>query len=200
MCFCSTPAKRCVADWSNVVTCNRCVCFETSTRNSAKLEADSIAVGRLRNFARRSAIFNWAIDICYRAEAMSAEYARAVALKVLLFIFIGTLIFHFFIILGFIPSTIIWGGRIETVAQFYILESISIVLNFAFLVLTLWMSKSMKTPFSEVVVRRAFYVVGLIFLLNTLGNLLSDNLFERTFFTGLTLLISALSFLVARKT
>jgi len=122
---------------------------------------------------------------------------RKNALRILIVIFGAAIVFHIFVMTGLVASSIVWGGRIESQTQFYVLESISLILNLTFLVFCLIAAGFIKAPISEKFLRRSFFVIGVIFLANTMGNILSLNDFERTVFTGLTFILSILSFIVA---
>jgi hypothetical protein len=54
-----------------------------------------------------------------------------------------------------------------------------------------------KVKMNRLVIRLALWAMAALFLLNTLGNLLSTNEFEKLVFTPLTLLLSLFSFRLA---
>lgn len=117
---------------------------------------------------------------------------RPKALFTLAIIFSGALVFHFFVLAGVIPFEIVWGGRITEASQMIVFEAISISINSLFLWATLiergFFNYKFPARFSKII----FIVMGLIFALNTAGNLLSLNTFEKSFFTILTAVISIL--------
>ena len=84
--------------------------------------------------------------------------------------------YHVLIVLQFIPYEMTWGGRLKSVQEMYIFESISIVVNLIFLFL-LWQE-----------LRWFYWVVFVVFFLNTIGNAVSTNFLEKVIFTPVTAL------------
>lgn len=115
-----------------------------------------------------------------------------------LIIFALNLLFHAGIMAGLIPADIVWGSRIQSTTQFYLLESLSLVFNGLFLGLMLIRLELWKLGLSPKVIRFSLGFMAIFFLLNTLGNLMSKNSFEQMVFSPMTLLLSICLFISLR--
>ncbi|MEI7012523.1 hypothetical protein [Leptospira licerasiae] len=122
---------------------------------------------------------------------------RKFAAGLLLLFFSCSIIFHTIIISGAVPFSIVWGGRLETWDQMIVFESISILLNFFFLIVIALDSKYIKLPIPVRIVRVAIWIMFAVFSLNTLGNIFSLNSTETTVFTPVTLVIALCCFTLA---
>ncbi|MCC7298558.1 MAG: hypothetical protein IT244_09510, partial [Bacteroidia bacterium] len=71
-------------------------------------------------------------------------FNKSFAIKTSIFISISVLVFHFLVLLGVIPETIVWGGNIETKSQLYIMESVSILINLFMLFILLMKGNYIK--------------------------------------------------------
>jgi len=117
-------------------------------------------------------------------------FLRAAKLMIgLLLIVLG---FHVCVVLGWVNNSIVWGGRIQTREEFYVLESISLSVN-AFLI---WMVAQragyVKLVLSEKILKVSLWCMAGLFALNTLGNLTSKSTVEMALFTPLTLVSAVL--------
>ncbi len=119
--------------------------------------------------------------------------------NVLILVFSLILIFHLMIVSGFIPYDMVWGGRLENREQMLRFESVSIALNLLMLGIVLIKSGRLKIEIQPMILRVCFWIMGGLFALNTLGNLLSSNLWEAIIFTPLTLVLSFYSFKIAAR-
>ena len=125
-------------------------------------------------------------------QTILSKRAAAIALLIILSL---TIIFHLLIITGVLPSTIIWGGKLQNASEMRLAELVSIAINTLFLTIV---SIKVRNPDSRLlIVQVVLWIMAGLFLLNTLGNLFSLNTFERWFFTPLTLLLSVLSLRLA---
>lgn len=115
----------------------------------------------------------------------------------LLTMFSLTIIFHLLVIIQIIPFEIVWGGRLTSVQQMYVSESISVALNLLFLVIVLVKTKFLNWPIPPKVITVFLWLMFALFLLNTLGNLLSVSSLEKKIFTPITILLSIFCFILA---
>lgn len=122
--------------------------------------------------------------------------ARKVAKIGLISIFSLTLIFHLLVLTGIIPYSIVWGGRITNQSQMVVFEAVSIVINAFFLLVILLKSGFFKVQLPEKITNGILWVMVIVFLLNTVGNLLSVNSLEKTIFTPITLLLAVFSLIL----
>ena len=115
----------------------------------------------------------------------------------IIFILSGIVIFHFLIIAGIIPFEIVWGGRLKNQTEMLQFESISIALNLIMLTLVAIKAGLLKINLKPNFLKVSFWLMAVLFALNTLGNLLAVNTVETLIFTPLTFLLAVFSFRLA---
>lgn len=109
------------------------------------------------------------------------------------------MVFHLAIIIGivffdFAPVDFLWGGRLQTAEELLTFEFISLmIITFCFLIIVI---TSGRLPVSKMagVVKVLLWVLFLLFLLNTIGNLLAKTNFEK----GFAVVTAFLAFLCLR--
>jgi hypothetical protein len=105
---------------------------------------------------------------------MKKETAQRVAQNTILVFFVLALVYHGLVLMQVVPMDMAWGGRLKTLEELYVFESISITINVLFLY-GVWTKK------------RLFYaLIAIIFALNTIGNLVAVNFWEMVIFTPIT--------------
>lgn len=115
-----------------------------------------------------------------------------VSVYVLLTLLGLSVIFHLFILFKVIPYKIVWGGRLTNDQQMYRFEAVSIVTNLMFLAIGVVRGGFLFPGFPEMPLIISLWVMAVLFLLNTFGNLMAKNKWERNIFTPLTLISSVL--------
>jgi hypothetical protein len=118
----------------------------------------------------------------------------SLALIAILSIFV---IFHFLLLLNIVPYKIVWGGRVENKSELLKFELISIFMNVIMILIACIKEKYLRLKVHPKVIQTALWLMFAIFMLNTIGNLLSLNRFEKWAFTPLTILLSFLSLRLA---
>lgn len=113
-----------------------------------------------------------------------------IATKGLMVIFSLTIVFHLLVLFNIVPSTIVWGGTISSHNQLIIMESISIFINILLLAVVCVYSGIIKIGVNPVVLKIIFWLMFGLFLLNTVGNLMSRSSLETYLFTPITVLLS----------
>ena len=118
----------------------------------------------------------------------------AVTLLILLSL---TMVYHLLIVTSVIPYSAVWGGRLDNYQQMLRFEAFSILVN-AVIILVVsikagWIYKSQRW------VDFILWLVFILYLLNTIGNLFSLNNLEAYIFTPLTLVLSILIFKLIRS-
>ena len=109
------------------------------------------------------------------------------AIKLLISLLSLVIIFHILVLLQIIPFNIAWGGRLETMQEIYVFESVSIAINL-FLLWIVWLrAKNVKSKTVNIIL----WVFFGIFSLNTIGNLFAQTTFEK-YFSILTLIFALL--------
>lgn len=114
-------------------------------------------------------------------------------------IFSLTIIFHLLVITGIIPYAVVWGGRLQTKQAMYYFEAVSILLNVFLLLVVMTKVGLLRMPVPVKVVNALLWTMSLLFFINTIGNLLSVNYWERVVFTPVTLLLFVFAALLAKK-
>ncbi|MBM9500560.1 hypothetical protein JWG44_09905 [Leptospira sp. 201903071] len=116
--------------------------------------------------------------------------------RILIGIFSIIFVFHFLVLIGIIPYTIVWGGRLQNSQQMYGFEVVSISLNLFFLFVILMERGYIRRYFSDSVLKIILWIMIVLFSLNTIGNLNSLNGLESILFTPLTFLLALFCFLL----
>lgn len=109
------------------------------------------------------------------------------------------LLFHLSIITGLVDFKLVWGGRLKTQEEMFVFESISLALNAYLLLIILQKENWIKQLFSPKVQNVSLWIFTVIFSLNTLGNLLANNLFEKIAGTAMTLFSAYACWIIVRK-
>lgn len=114
------------------------------------------------------------------------------ATKIILFIIALTLVFHLLIVVKVIPYNIAWGGRLQSDQDMYAFETISILVN-VFLALVLCIKANyIKLNLPNKLINFILWCFLLLFLLNTIGNIIAVTAFEKSF----ALVTLALTYLI----
>lgn len=100
------------------------------------------------------------------------------------------IIFHILVLTSIIPYDIVWGGRITSQQQMIPLVLASTLLNAVFLLIILVYCGIWKVNISNRILKISIWAMMFFFLLNTLGNLMSESNFEKWVFAPTTLILS----------
>ena len=106
-------------------------------------------------------------------------------------------IFHVLILIGAIPYEIVWGGRLKSSSQMYSFEITSLALNLLMLSVVSVHTGYIKTRIDRRIARFGLWAMFVLFLLNSIGNLLSVNEIEKLIFTPVTILLALFSLRLA---
>jgi hypothetical protein len=119
-------------------------------------------------------------------------------IRFLLSILIPVTLFHISVLLKIVPQDIIWGGRLGSDSEMYMLEGISIIISI-YLTVVLMIKGSFIRPFlSPKVVNFSLWVFLVLFILNTVGNVFAKSATEQLFGL-LTMVMSVLLWTVLKK-
>ncbi|KAA9339310.1 hypothetical protein F0P96_01405 [Hymenobacter busanensis] len=102
-------------------------------------------------------------------------------------------LFHLLIITGVIPFAVVWGGRLHSHSQMLRFETVSIGLNLLMLAVVARAVGRLRLRVNARFMQVALWLMALLFLANTAGNLLAKTELERLVFTPLTLLLALFS-------
>jgi len=111
--------------------------------------------------------------------------------KITLGIIITYILFHVLILLQLIPSHVVWGGKIVEPKTILLLVWVALLVLLSLGALILMKTKLIPNKWQEKTLNRWLLVFSVYFVLNTLGNLLAESIFEKV--QALLTLILALS-------
>ena len=106
-------------------------------------------------------------------------------------------LFHVLVMVQVIPYGMVWGGRLENSSQMLLFEAISIAVNLLMLGAVATSAGMVKVKINRGLLKAALWTMFAVFLLNTIGNLLSNTETEKLIFTPLTLLLALFSLRLA---
>jgi len=109
----------------------------------------------------------------------------------------SVLVFHGLILTGIIPYAITWGGRLKSYEQMVQFETVSIVINLMMLAVILIKAGWLKISMKPVIINAALWMMGGLFVMNTVGNMFAVSLLERWIATPLTALLALFSLRLA---
>jgi hypothetical protein len=122
---------------------------------------------------------------------------KKIYINTLLLISALVTVFHALILLRVIPFEITWGGKLKTVEEMYVFETLSILINSFFVFILLQKGEYIRYVMGRKTVNMILWIFFVLFTLNTIGNLFAETNFEK-YFTLLTLLSSLLIWLTQR--
>jgi len=101
--------------------------------------------------------------------------------KILLSVILLLFMVHLAILLQILPYNIVWGGKLNSVAEMYFFETVSalITLIFGFVVAIKANVINIKLP--KNIVQSVLWIFFFFFILNTIGNLLAKTYTEKIF-------------------
>jgi len=107
------------------------------------------------------------------------------------------ILFHLLVLIKLIPYKMVWGGRLKTNADMYKFELVSLLLNVVFLFISLIKANYFSFYVSTSFLNSVLWIMAILFLVNSVGNLLSKTKLEKTIFTPLTILLTLFSVVLA---
>ena len=135
-------------------------------------------------------------------ETIRSVISERVAANSLLGILSLVTVFHLFVVMGIIPFEIVWGGRLESTDQMIVFESVSLLVNIIMILVVMLHTGRFKVRADQRITTVVLWFMTILFLINTVGNLLSTNQTEKIIFTPLTAILCVFCFRLAigRKT
>lgn len=95
--------------------------------------------------------------------------------------------FHLLVLSQLIPFDIVWAGKLSSVEEMQVFESVSLLVNVVLLVILLVKGGFLKWSIPATFLNAVLWIFVAIFLLNSFGNLFSKTSLERYLATPLTL-------------
>jgi hypothetical protein len=101
--------------------------------------------------------------------------------------------YHLLILFKLIDFKMVWGGRLQTTSEMYQFESFSLFINlFILSILLLDFKRNITKTYIQII----YWILAVMFILNTLGNVISINYYEKIIFTPITLISSISCFML----
>lgn len=126
--------------------------------------------------------------------------SESFASRSLMLLFSLIIAFHLLVLFQVIPFQMVWGGRLNNVSEMYSFEALSIALNLLMLAVVSVRSGVMSLGVNPRVIQVLLWAMAAMFILNTVGNLLSINETEKLIFTPITFVLSILCIRLALVT
>lgn len=124
-------------------------------------------------------------------------FSKEFATNGLLFLLTLLVFFHLLILVQVIPYDIVWGSRLKSTSEMMQFEIPSILTNLLLLMVVAIKGNKIKLKVNSTILRVFLFAMFALFVLNTLGNLVSQNEFEKMVFPPITILMAILSLRLA---
>ena len=102
------------------------------------------------------------------------------------------IVFHLLVLLRIIPFEIVWAGKLKTVEEMYVFESISLIINCLIIVVVLIKAGIINLNISVKVINVFLWIIVVVFAMNTIGNLTAETSLETLIATPLTFILAIL--------
>ena len=110
------------------------------------------------------------------------------------------IIFHLFVLLQIIPFKNVWAGKLKSVDEMYVYESISIAVNCLLILIISIKGQIINPGVSPRVINILLWIFVILFVLNTMGNLTSKTSLETIIATPLTFIFALLCLRIVTDT
>jgi hypothetical protein len=130
---------------------------------------------------------------------MNKFISLRIATNGLLIIFSLNIIFHVVVLMGFVPIDMVWGGRLTSQAELVVFEIVSITINVIMLIVVLIYAGIVKNSINRTAIKVVMWIMFLLFVANTIGNINEVSEWERYIFTPITLLLALFSLRLANS-
>lgn len=107
------------------------------------------------------------------------------------------LVLHICVLLKIIPYRIVWGGRLKSDIEMYRFETVSILVNLFFLFIILVHSNFLLIDFPRHLMTIILWIMAVLFLFNTYGNIISKYKIEQKVFMPITIILTIFSLVLA---
>jgi hypothetical protein len=124
---------------------------------------------------------------------------KLVAAKLMLILLSVVTAFHISVLIGVVPYTIVWAGKLKSLEEMYVFESISIAINLFLMAVILQRFRFLRPLVNDGVLDFILWLFVLLFSLNTIGNLFSKSIIELILGITLTLVSALLCWVMVRK-
>ena len=125
--------------------------------------------------------------------------SKNTALKLMIGVLSIVLVFHFCVLFEIISYKIVWAGKINSLDEMRIFETVSLLINTLLIAILYIKSKNIKNNVSNKVVNAIIWVFVFLFAINTIGNLFAKSMIEQILGTTLTFISSVLCWIIVSK-
>lgn len=122
-----------------------------------------------------------------------------IAVNAMILLLSSVLLFHILVLVQLLPYSMVWGGKLQNVAEMRKYEAVSIMVIGFIIFIVASKGGYLKNVLKLVMVDVILWILIVFFALNTVGNLLSETTTETIVFTPLTLLSVILCFRLVRE-
>lgn len=99
--------------------------------------------------------------------------------QILLILFSAIVLLHVLALVGLVPMEMLWGGRLESQEQFFVMEGVSVGVNLIAMLFVSLRAGFVGQLQDALFVRVVLWIFCVLFALNTIGNILAYTLFEK---------------------
>ena len=124
---------------------------------------------------------------------------KRIALKLMTGLLSLILLFHLCVLFGIFSHEKVWAGKLNSLDEMKIFETISIVINVFLITILFFKSKNIKNNVTNKVVNVILWGFVFLFALNTIGNLFAKSIIEQILGTALTFISSVLCWIIVRR-
>lgn len=131
------------------------------------------------------------------------KFKKIIPIELAFWLFFGAsclaLFYHALIITQIVPYANAWGGRLPNLQAMYFFETFSFFNQLLFIGLAYAKYKNIGSNDIQKIISIIFYIIFIILLLNTIGNIFAKSQFESLIFTPITLLIAFATLRLAQE-
>ena len=124
---------------------------------------------------------------------------KKTAVLIMLFLLGAVMVFHLLILTENIPFDKVWAGKLKTLEEMRIFETVSILINLLMISVLSIKYKNIQNNTNNKVIDLIIWIFVVLFALNTIGNLFSVSMAELILGTAVTLISTILCFIIVRK-
>ena len=125
--------------------------------------------------------------------------SRPLAIKILIGISSLAILFQMSVLVGLVPYDVVWGGRLKSLEEMYIFETVAITINLLLILVLLSKGRFFLNGLPEKYLNPILWFFSGLLALNTVGNLFAKTLTETLVFTPITFVMAWLLAVAAGK-
>ena len=103
--------------------------------------------------------------------------------------------YHLLILTQLIDFKMVWGGKLHTKTEMFQFESVSLIIN---IIIIVFLFFDYKKDLINKWILIVYWLLAIMFVLNTLGNSISSNFYEKIIFTPITFFSSISCFMLIK--